>query len=91
MTDWTPKVQVARRIAGRLLRAHRGGVIELGHTEVDACVEGLTRGFVPTHLRRHLGRVWLAQGSHVLAAAQEDPDRRKPVDDPLDALVRVVE
>jgi hypothetical protein len=81
----------AKRIAGRLLRAHRGGAIELGHMEVDACVEGLTRGFVPTHLRRHLGRMWLAQGSHVLAAGIEDPDRRKPVDEPLDALVEVVE
>jgi len=76
---------MTRRIAGRLLRAHRADVISLAPLEVDRCVDGITRPFLPTETRRQLGRLWVAEGATVLGT--EDPERRSPLDDDLDALV----
>jgi len=82
---WTPRVNTTRRIAGRLLRAHRADVLTLAPLEVDKCVDGITRPFLPTELRRQLGRLWISEGSTVVGT--EDPERRSPLDDDLDALV----
>lgn len=86
---WIPRLPTVKRIAGRLLRAHRSDAISLGHLEVDACVEALTRQFVPTELRKQLGRMWHASGPALLASGFEDPTRPRnaAMDDALDALL----
>jgi len=85
--NWIPRLATVKRIAGRLLRAHRGGHLDIGGSQVDSCVEVLTRGFVPTHLRRIMGAMWLKHGAEIAAGGWEEPTRRKPVDDELDAMV----
>ena len=82
---WTPRVNMARRMAGRLLKAHRAGLITLEPMEVYRCIDSITIRFLPTETRRQLGRLWLAEGAAVVKT--EDPKRRRPIDDDLDALV----
>lgn len=85
---WLPRIDTARRIAGRLLRAARSdNALALPPLDVDRCVEGITRPFLSAELRRRLGRLWVAYGESVVLSGHEDRVRRKPVDDALDALV----
>ncbi len=85
---WTPRIETTRRIAGRLLRAHRAeDGFALGALDVDRCVDGITLTFLAAELRRRLGMLWLLHGSDVVCAGHENQARRHRLDDPLDALV----
>lgn len=87
---WIPRIETTRRIAGRLLRAHRGGNgVALGALDVDKCVDGLTRPFLSAELRRSLGVLWLTHGAAVIASGHEDMARRHRLDDGLDSLVAI--
>ena len=86
---WTPQMSLVRRISARLLRAHRSDVVDLGIGGPERCVDGITRGFVPTHLRRELGKLWETHGATIIENGESAP--RKPIDDVLDARVTEVE
>ena len=87
---WVPRLPTTKRIAGRLLRAHRRGIVALDSPAVDVCIDGLTRGFVPTALREQLGRLWVSEGRGLLDSGFVDPtrSRHEQLDAALDALAR---
>ncbi len=71
---------VARRMAARLLRAHRGGVMDLSAGDVDRCVDGCTRPFVPTAQRQSIQRLWLTHGKAILSSKVDREARSSDLD-----------
>lgn len=84
--DWTPNTKTAKRIAGRLLRAHRAGDVRLTTAEQDRCVDGVFLRYVSVRLRRHLWSLWGSEGARVVASG-EAGRKRDALDDALDATV----
>ncbi len=80
---WTPRTQEARRISGRLLRAHRASGLELRPQSAQLCVEGLTRSSLPTQVRRKLGALWALHGPLVLREDLDPRARPAPEDEAL--------
>ncbi len=80
-------ITIVRRASGRLLRAHRKNIIKIkGMGECD-CVEALTHGFVPPHVRANVMKVWSAYGADILRSNVEEGVTRHKLDDSLDAIV----
>ena len=83
----TPRVVVARRMAARLLRAHRGGAISLSPLEEDRCVDGCPRPFLPTAHRQALQRLWLTHGAVVIRSRVDQEARTSNLDPHLQAVL----
>lgn len=84
--EWTPNTKTAKRIAGRLLRAHRAHTITLTVPEVDQCVDAVFLRYVSTRLRRRLWSLWGSEGATVVQSG-EAGRKRDALDDALDATV----
>lgn len=85
---WIPRVNTARRIAGRLMRAYRGGLFELSHLERQDCIDTITTRFLSHTLRRRMGGLWAAMGPTILESGWADARPQPELDEPLDALVQ---
>jgi len=84
--DWTPNNKTAKRIAGRLLRAHRSGGITLATLEVDRCIDGVCLRYLSVQLRRRLWLLWGSEGATVVGTG-EPGRRRDDLDEALDVAV----
>jgi len=84
---WTPKIVASQRIAGRLVRAHRGNAIQLTMMERQACIDVITTRFLSQALRRKMGSLWFAHGPQILEIGWQDANPNPEVDPHLDALV----
>lgn len=80
-----PSPPAARRLAGRIMRTHNAGHIQMSVPDQHACKEALVCGFVGDQLRRRLVGLWQQYGT--ICLAHEDKKRRRPEDDALDALI----
>ena len=77
---------VARRIAGRLMRANNGKAIALAARERAACVEAITSRFVTPALRAQLFDMWHGYKPALDAAEWEDPRPVPELDARIDKL-----
>ena len=85
-TGWTPNTKTAKRIAGRLLRAHRSGALTLETVEVDQCVDAVFLRYLSAKLRRNLWALWGSEGATVIGSG-EAGRKRDALDEALDATV----
>ncbi len=85
MASW--KIAVVRRASGRLLRAHRNGVVDMGPKGETACVEAITRGFMHPSIRNDVMTMWGRHGADIVGSCTENAIRRHQLDDHLDAIV----
>lgn len=80
-------VATVRRASGRLLRAHRTGIIKMKNGGEIACVETITRAFVHHATRKTVMGLWKVHGADILGSGVESKVRRHNLDDRLDELV----
>ena len=78
---------LARRIAGRLLRANEAGVIQLGDRQRPECTRAIMVRFVTPALRATLVELWLEHGPAAAAAGWEDPRPQPALDPHIDSLL----
>ncbi len=81
---WHPRTNHCRRIAGILLRHHRQeGACTLTSAQEFDCVETLTRNFIPLHIPKNLGEMWMEHGQALLSREEterpEDVELRKVI------------
>ena len=65
---WTPQIEVARRAAGRILRASEAGVVTLRDGHRPLLVEAVCAGYMSRQDRRDLAELWYLYGPAILDA-----------------------
>jgi hypothetical protein len=86
--DWVPKIQVTRRIGGRLCRADNAGVIKMTSQDRETCVDAITRRYLSRLTRVRAGKLWRRYGPELARLAWVDPSPNRALDRPLDDLVK---
>ena len=85
--DWVPRIQVTRRIGGRLCRAQNAQLLELTSAERETCVDAITRRYLSRLTRVRAGQLWRRLGPVLAGLDWVDPRPSPELDAVLDALV----
>ena len=87
---WTPPIVIAKRAAGRTLRAAQAGVVTLANGQRPTLVDAVCARYLGQRDRREVAGLWLHYGPQILAAAPGWADTTrsaKGVDEDLDRRV----
>lgn len=86
--EWVPRIQVTRRIGGRLCRAHNANLLVMTGAERETCVDAITRRYLSRLTRVRAGQLWRRLGPELAGLDWVDPHPNAELDSVLDALVK---